>query len=57
MALCMSRRDRFLLRLIMGVALGTFIFAIWAFVSLVRSPSAPDLSKFGTTYDFPNSAK
>ncbi len=57
MAHRMSRRDRLILRLIMGVALGTFLLAIWAFVGWGKSRLAPDLPKIGATNDRPASTK
>ncbi len=47
MAHRMSRRDRFIIRLILGVAFATFLLAIWAFVgggksqSVTVSPATP----------------
>lgn len=57
MAPRMSRRGRLILRLIMGVAIGTFLFAIWAFVGLGKSRPATDLPKIGATNDRPASTK
>jgi hypothetical protein len=39
----MSRSHRLILRLIMGVAAGTFLFAIWSFVEWGRAQSTTNL--------------
>jgi len=57
MAHRMSRSHRLSLRLIMGVAAGTFLFAIWAFVGWGRSRPTTDLPKTGATNDRPASAR
>lgn len=43
MAHRMSRRDRFILRLILGLAFATLLLAIWAFLGGGRSRPATDL--------------
>jgi len=43
MAHRMSRSHRLILRLIMGVAAGTFLFAIWSFVEWGRAQSTTNL--------------
>jgi hypothetical protein len=53
----LSRKKRLILRLILGVAVGTFMFAIWAFVGFGKSTSAPDLSKPGAMNDRSASAR
>ncbi len=57
MAHRMSRRDRLILRLIMGVVVGTFLFAIWAFVGWGKARSEIDLPTTTLTNNRPASAK
>jgi hypothetical protein len=47
MAHGMSRSHRLILRLIMGVAAGTFLFAIWAFIDRGKSRSTTNLPPTG----------
>lgn len=57
MAHGMSRSHRLILRLIMGVAAGTFLFAIWAFVEWGKSQPATSLPQTGVTNDPPAIAR
>jgi hypothetical protein len=57
MAPGMSRRDRLILRLIMGVAFATFLFAIWALVGWGRARSGTDLPTTTLPNDRPASVK
>lgn len=53
----MSRSHRLILRLIMGVAAGTFLFAIWAFVEWGKSRSTTNLPPIGDTNEPPASVR
>jgi hypothetical protein len=57
MAPRMSRRDRLVLRLIMGVAFATFLLAIWAFIDFGRSRSATVSPATGTTNGLPAASR
>ena len=57
MAHGMSRSHRLILRLIMGVAAGTFLFAIWAFIDWGKSRSATNVPPTSATNDPPASVR
>ncbi len=57
MAHRMSRSHRLILRLIMGVAAGTFLFAIWTFVEWGKSGPTNSLPQTRATNDVPASAR
>lgn len=57
MAHGLSRSHRLILRLIMGVAAGTFLFAIWAFVEWGKSRPATNLPQIKAPNEPPASAR
>ncbi len=57
MAHGLSRSHRLILRLIMGVATGTFLFAIWAFVEWGRFRPATNVPPISAVNDPPASAR
>jgi len=53
MAERMSRSHRLIRRLILGVAAGTFLFAIWAFIDWGKSRPATQVPPTSATNDRP----